>query len=116
VRLLAWLLWVLQTPVAPVLPTAMVAPFYRITHYCSCQVCTGPRGPKPTKSGRWPVEGLTVAADRDLHPLGSYVTIQGLGRFRVDDTGSAIKGRRLDVYVGDHERARRLGVKWRRVR
>lgn len=115
--LLLWALWLLRIPTAVVITTATIAPEpYRITFYCSCQVCTGPGGPKRTAYGYWPREGRTVAADPRLHKHGEYVTIEGLGRFRVEDTGSAIRGRRLDVYMRDHARARRAGVQWRKVR
>jgi 3D (Asp-Asp-Asp) domain-containing protein len=117
VSLLAWLFWLFSVhPGVASMPRGQPAPLYRISHYCSCRSCTGPGGPKRTAYGHWPREGRTVAADPRLHPQGSYVTIEGLGRFRVEDTGSAIKGRRLDVYMQNHERARRAGVLWRRVR
>jgi 3D (Asp-Asp-Asp) domain-containing protein len=40
----------------------------------------------------------TVAVDPRVIPLGSRLRIPGYGRGRALDTGSAIKGRRIDVW------------------
>ena len=41
----------------------------------------------------------TCAVDPRIIPLGSYVTIQGLGTCHAEDTGGAIIGYRIDVWV-----------------
>ena len=41
----------------------------------------------------------TCAVDPRVIPLGSYVTIQGLGTCHAEDTGGAIIGYRIDVWV-----------------
>lgn len=56
----------------------------------------------------------TVAADHRLLPLGSIVRIQtpGLaysGTYTVADTGPAMKGRRIDLFIPDCRRAREFG-------
>jgi 3D (Asp-Asp-Asp) domain-containing protein len=52
-----------------------------------------------TKAGTTPVAGFTIAADPAVLPLGSIVTIEGLGERMVHDVGAKIKGRRIDVFV-----------------
>ncbi len=60
-----------------------------------------------TRSGNLVRKWWTVAADPSVIPLGSYVYIPQLSRmpgggiFHVEDVGSAIKNRRIDIYVGD---------------
>ena len=60
-----------------------------------------------------PVRPGIVAADPRVFPLGSrvevYVGNRYLGRFLVDDTGSAIKGNILDVWTPECREARRFG-------
>jgi 3D (Asp-Asp-Asp) domain-containing protein len=50
-----------------------------------------------------------VAVDPKLIPYGSWLWIEGLGWFRAEDCGSAIKGYRLDVLVGTEPEAMRFG-------
>ena len=69
-----------------------------------------------TASGRYPVEGRTVAVDPDIIPLGSVIEING-HKYIAEDTGRLIKGRRIDVYMGrDKEKAIKWGIKQVRVR
>lgn len=60
-----------------------------------------------------PVRPGIVAADPKVFPLGSrvevYVGTRYIGRFLVDDTGGAIKGRKLDVWTPECREARRFG-------
>jgi 3D (Asp-Asp-Asp) domain-containing protein len=58
-------------------------------------IATGDR----TATGTWPAVGRTVAVDPRVIPLGSTVSIQDLGTFTAEDTGAAIVGPRVDVYV-----------------
>lgn len=50
-----------------------------------------------------------VAVDPKLIPYGSWLWIEGLGWFRAEDCGSAIKGFRLDVLVATESEAMRFG-------
>lgn len=54
-----------------------------------------------------------VAADRSVFPLGSYIELwvgdKYSGRYLVDDTGGAIRGRRIDLWMADCDRARTFG-------
>src|SRR5438067_11827816 len=45
------------------------------------------------------VHAGTCAVDARVIPLGSYITIQGLGTCHAEDTGGAIIGYRIDVWV-----------------
>jgi 3D (Asp-Asp-Asp) domain-containing protein len=65
-----------------------------------------------TKSGIQTRRGI-VAADPSVLPIGTVVRISGLerlnGRYTVQDTGRAIKGRELDIFVPDCREAERFG-------
>jgi len=54
-----------------------------------------------------------VAADPTVLPLGSRIHILYAGAYsgvyRVEDTGRAIRGHRLDVYIANHAEAKRFG-------
>lgn len=50
-----------------------------------------------------------VAVDPKLIPYGSWVWIEGLGWFRAEDCGGAIKGFRLDVMTAGKEDAMEYG-------
>ncbi len=69
-----------------------------------------------TRSGKPPVVGLTVAADPKVIPLGSLVYIEGVGEREVHDTGGAVKGRRLDLFMASCGEARLFGRQQRQVR
>jgi 3D (Asp-Asp-Asp) domain-containing protein len=51
-----------------------------------------------TATGTVPHWG-TVAVDPTVIPLGSTVYIQGLGVFHAEDTGGAVVGQHIDVFV-----------------
>jgi 3D (Asp-Asp-Asp) domain-containing protein len=88
---------------------------YRVTAYCPCKICTGRWSRHHrTKTGK-PARGNLVAVDPRFVRLGSAVRVQGVGRLRCEDTGSAIKGRRLDVLLPTHQQAKRFGVRRLRV-
>lgn len=90
-----------------------------VTYYCICEKCCGKSPDHPaygiTKSGRTAIAGISVAVDESIIPLGSKVIIDyGNGDIRyhrADDTGSMIKGNRIDVCVWDHQKALELGKK-----
>lgn len=64
-----------------------------------------------TFSGTKALEGRTIAVDPSIIPLGSTVYIEGIGIRRAEDTGSAIKGARVDVFMNDVKQALNFGVK-----
>ena len=65
-----------------------------------------------TRRGNLVRDGI-IAVDRSLFPLGRNVDLflgpTRYGRFLADDTGGAIKGGRIDVWMEDCARARRFG-------
>ena len=69
--------------------------------YCNCEICNGVWAYGPTYSGVMPTENNTIAVDPEVIPLGSYVWIDGI-RYHAEDTGSAIIGKHIDVYVENH--------------
>jgi 3D (Asp-Asp-Asp) domain-containing protein len=60
-----------------------------------------------TATGTYPHWG-TVAVDPSIIPLGSTVYIQGLGVFHAEDTGGAVVGQHVDVYVDSAAEAYQL--------
>jgi 3D (Asp-Asp-Asp) domain-containing protein len=78
------------------------------TAYCSCVKCCG-KSDGITASGVKAVEGITIAADIRKLPMGTKVYIEGLGERIVQDTGSAIKGNRIDIFFDSHEQALKWG-------
>lgn len=83
---------------------------FSISHYCSCPICTNtPKGSR-TATGHIPREGRTVAVDPALIPLHSIIYVDGLGTFVAEDVGGAVKGKHLDIYISDHQRALNLGT------
>lgn len=62
-----------------------------------------------TASGTWPQEGRTVAVDPCVIPLGTRLTIDGVGGYVAEDTGPLIKGMRLDIYLNSYEDCMRRG-------
>ena len=88
---------------------------YKITHYCACKKCCGPNAQGITASGKRVEENKTIAVDPKVIALGSQVYIEGYGYMEAQDTGSAIKGNIIDVYVADHQEALNLGVVYKDV-
>lgn len=88
---------------------------FKITHYCACKKCCGPNAKGITASGKKVEEGRTIAVDPKIIKLGSEVYIDGYGYMEAQDTGSAIKGNIIDVYVADHQEALNLGVVYKDV-
>ncbi len=64
-----------------------------------------------TATGTRAVEGRTIAVDPKVIPLGWWVYIEGIGYRRAEDTGSAVNGNKIDVFVGTEAEANRFGRK-----
>lgn len=88
---------------------------FKITHYCACKKCCGANAQGITASGKRVEEGKTIAVDASVIKMGSKVLIDGYGEYEAQDTGSAIKGNVIDVYVADHNQALKMGVVYRDV-
>lgn len=66
-----------------------------------------------TYTGTRVEEGRTIAVDPSVIPLGWWVYIEGVGFRKAEDTGSAVKGHKIDVYFDDVDEApfsRKRGV------
>lgn len=84
---------------------------YELTFYCPCERCVGKKKVVRTATGTIPKANRTIAVDPAKIPLGSIVFIEGYGYFIAEDTGSAIKANKIDIYVNSHEEALQLGRK-----
>jgi 3D (Asp-Asp-Asp) domain-containing protein len=66
-----------------------------------------------TRRGRYVRAGI-VAADPRFFPLARYIELyvgrKYLGHFLVDDTGTRIRGARIDVWTESCHEARRFGI------
>ncbi|NLA60115.1 MAG: DUF348 domain-containing protein [Firmicutes bacterium] len=80
------------------------------TAYCPCTKCCGPYANGYTHTGILAERGV-IAVDPRVIPLGSRVYVDGYGFAVAADTGSAIKGNRVDVCFSTHEEALRWGRK-----
>lgn len=75
---------------------------FSISGYCNCDRCGGGGG--LTYSGAVPRAGHTIAADLSILPLGSKVRV-GNTVYTVEDKGSAVQGKMLDIFYDSHEQA-----------
>ncbi len=57
-----------------------------------------------------------IAVDPSVIPLGSKVWVEGYGHAIAGDTGGAIKGNRIDVFVPTKKEAYRFGKKSVKIR
>ncbi len=72
------------------------------TGYCNCSLCSS--GFSLTYSGTVPKAKHTISADLSLFPLGTQLRIDDVV-YTVEDIGSAVTGRVLDIYYDSHENA-----------
>lgn len=87
---------------------------FRLTAYCPCNICCGKWSGSPTASGVMPTENHTIAVDTNIIPFGTEVIINGK-TYVAEDTGSAIKGSRIDIYMSSHQEALEFGVDYTEV-
>jgi 3D (Asp-Asp-Asp) domain-containing protein len=83
---------------------------YTLTAYCNCKKCCGKYANKRTASGTKPKQGRTIAVDKKKIKLGTKINFNG-NTYTAEDTGSAIKGNRIDVYFNSHKKALKFGKK-----
>ena len=84
-----------------------MAEVYEVTAYTdSCGTGDGYTATMTT-----PEVGRTIAVDPRVIPLGSKVWIEGEGVHVAEDTGGAIKGNIIDLYVGE---SRATAFRWGR--
>lgn len=86
---------------------------FTITAYCPCKKCCGKCADGLTASGVLAEPGV-IAVDPQIIPLGSVVMIDGQ-EYRAEDTGSGIKGNRIDIYMDSHSAACNYGIQTHEV-
>jgi 3D (Asp-Asp-Asp) domain-containing protein/LysM repeat protein len=75
----------------------------------NCEGCSG-----VTKTGldlNANPEAKVIAVDPDVIPLGTRVYVEGYGYATAQDTGGAIQGKRIDVFIPEKEEAVDWGVR-----
>ncbi|MCL1999303.1 MAG: 3D domain-containing protein [Turicibacter sp.] len=83
--------------------------YFELTFYCPCEICTGRwSGLNRTASGTIPTAGRTIAVDTSVIPFGTEVLING-HIYIAEDTGSAVRGNVIDIFVDSHEYAVQRG-------
>ena len=86
---------------------------FKITAYCSCEECSDGWGLR-TSTGTHCEEGRTIAVDPSVIAYGTRVKI-GDNVFVAEDCGGAVVGDTIDIYLDDHDRVEKFGVKHRKV-
>lgn len=86
---------------------------YYITGYCACSRCCGKWAHGETASGATVhradeehrlTEPSTAAIDPKLHKFGELIYVPSEDRIYItEDTGSAVKGKHIDLYQSDHD-------------
>ena len=56
-----------------------------------------------TATGTWPEQGRTIAVDPDVIPLNTQVYVVGYGFAKAEDTGGAINGHIIDLYMDEQQ-------------
>lgn len=93
----------------------MYAGTYTVTAYSADYACCGKHPSHPeygiTASGTTATEGITIASDWSVLPVGTEIYLDGIGYRTVEDNGSGIDGKDLDLYFEDYDEAVRWGIK-----
>lgn len=85
---------------------------FRTTGYCKCSVCCG-KWSEVEQPDKQP--GDCVGVDYDEIPKGTKLYINDIGYRTALDTGSAAKGKMIDIMYGTHEQAKEHAVQWLEV-
>ena len=78
------------------------------TAYCPCRICCGANANGITASGKKARANHTVAVDKSVISLGTKIVIDGK-EYVAEDTGGAIKGKRIDIFFNSHKEALQWG-------
>ncbi|MDY3052416.1 MAG: 3D domain-containing protein [Ndongobacter sp.] len=65
----------------------------------------------PTATGAWPQAYYTVATDPDVIPMGTRLYVEGYGYAVAQDTGGAIIGNRIDLFMDSEAECVEWGVR-----
>ncbi|MEH7416007.1 LysM peptidoglycan-binding domain-containing protein [Neobacillus drentensis] len=102
-----------SAPAAPAAPTSNTSSkeiTVKATAYtASCEGCSG-----TTATGinlKADPNAKVIAVDPSVIPLGSKVYVEGYGEAVAGDTGGAIKGNRIDIFIPSEHDAINFGVK-----
>ena len=87
---------------------------FKLTAYCPCRICTGIYGKGITSTGTRATANRTIAVDPRVIPYGSSVEINGKN-YIAEDSGSAIKKYKIDIFFNSHSEALRFGVRYSEV-
>lgn len=87
---------------------------FKLTAYCPCSICTGKYAKGITSTGTRATANRTIAVDPKVIPYGSNVEING-NNYIAEDSGSAIKKYKIDIYFNTHSEALRFGIKYAEV-
>lgn len=69
----------------------------------------GDKGYGRTASGTIVQQGRTIAVDTRIIPMGWWVYIDGMGLYRAEDRGGAVKGNKIDIYFVSEYQALKFG-------
>lgn len=86
---------------------------FEVTAYCHCSICCGREG-QLTASGTYPIAGRTIGVDPEILPYGTEVVINGHA-YIAEDTGGAMQGRHIDIFMDSHEEALQFGRRFLEV-
>lgn len=92
---------------------------FTVTAYCSCEKCCGEWANKRPldengnpivygSSGEQLIADYSIAVDLDLIPYGETIYINDMP-YVAHDKGSAIQGKKIDIYMSSHEKALEWG-------
>lgn len=98
------------------LPITSHSAVFKVTHYCGCSKCCGiySDGSESVAygaSGKRLEAFVSVAIDPSVIPLGTVMHDAEGHLYRAEDTGGAIKGNRIDLFVGNHQEAINIGIR-----
>lgn len=85
---------------------------FTTTGYCNCELCSGGSG--LTYSGTTPQPNHTIAADINLYPIGTKLIIDDVV-YTVEDMGTGVNGKVIDIYYAEHSQAVAHGTKTQEV-
>ncbi|MDD3251440.1 MAG: 3D domain-containing protein [Lachnospiraceae bacterium] len=85
---------------------------FTTTGYCNCTACSS--GHNLTYSGTVPKASHTISADLSLYPIGTKLMIDDI-IYTVEDMGSSVNGKWIDIYYDNHDAAVAHGMKSQEV-